>query len=35
MSSKSTHSIDLELYGIRALVALSIAGFILVSFYYR
>ncbi len=35
MSSKVSHSIDLELYGIGALLALSIAGFIWVSFYYR
>ena len=35
MASKVSHSIDLELYGIRALVALSIAAFIWVSFHYR
>lgn len=35
MDSKLNHSIDLELFGIRALIALAVIGFILVSFYYR
>jgi hypothetical protein len=35
MTSKANHSIDLELYGIGALLALSVIGFIWVSFYYR
>jgi len=35
MVSKVNHSIDLELYGIVTLLALSIAGFIWVSFYYQ
>ena len=35
MDSKVNHSIDLELYGIKALVALAVIGFIWVSFYYR
>jgi hypothetical protein len=35
MASKLSHSIDLELYGIVTLLALSIAGFIWVSFYYQ
>lgn len=35
MVSKVNHSIDLELYGIRALLALSIIGFIWVCFHYQ
>lgn len=34
MASKLSHSIDMELYGIGTLLALSIVGFIWVCFYY-
>lgn len=35
MASKVNHALDLELYGIGTLLALSVLGFIWVSFYYR